>query len=244
MGAKPFTEIEIDRVKRLSRWGWTLGRIAKEMGRSRAGVERILNNPFSQGRVCATCPTPVSNEAKTNYCRACTRARNNKIPELTAKRAEGKRRSLQDPVNYARACQIAAANIRRAMSDPAKRAKFVELGKAKAAIYFADPEIRARVNDPALRKAVGRKISETRMAWCPPEYRQQYHDIMRLRVATAAEAREMIREQIDRDRARAKASLSPFERQERALANGAKLVANDQKPSLANPGVYRAEDAA
>jgi hypothetical protein len=244
MGAKPFTEIEIERAKRLKRCGLTIGGIARELGRSRSGVERVLSEPFSQGRTCAGCPIPISNYAVTDYCRSCARARNNKIPELTAKRAEGKRRAMKDPLKYARACQVAKANIRKAMADPVKRAKFVELGRLKAATHFNTPEGRAWCNRPEVRERAGRSLSETRMAWCPLEYREQYKQLTRLKVCTAGEAREMILEQIERDRVRARSNLSPFERQERALARGAQLVANDQKPSLANPGIYRAGEAA
>jgi hypothetical protein len=244
MGAKAFTVIEIDRAKRLKRWGYNIGQIARELGRSRSGVERILGDLYSKGLTCSDCSTSIADGCASGRCRSCNVIRNNKKPELVAKRMAGKREAMRDPIKYARACQIARNNIRKAMADPVKRAKFVELGKIKAATYFADPSIRAQVNDPALRKAIGRKISETRMAWCPPEYREAYHDLLRLRLCNAAEGRALIEEQIKADRARARSILSPFERQERALRSGAQLIANDQKPSLANPGVYRAEDAA
>jgi hypothetical protein len=102
------------------------------------------------------------------------------------------------------------------------------------------PETEAR-RIAALVEANRRRVY---LPWLPPEhreeYRAQYRSMVSNRKFKAEEARQIILADI-----RAKtAKLSPFERQERALARGARLVANDIKPSLANPGVYRAEDAA
>lgn len=244
MGARRLTQAEIERARRLMGIGLTLGEIAKELGRSRSGLERHLcSDPYSEGRTCSDCSAPITDISNSGRCRSCNVIRNNKKPELVAKRMEGKRRSMSDPIKYARACQIARDNIRKAMSDPVKRAKASELGKVKAALYFNTPEGRAWANRPEVRARAGRSISEARLGWCPPEYREQYHSLMRLKVCNAAEGRAMIEEQIKADRERLR-NLSPFERQERALRNGAQLVANDQKPSLDRPGIYSPEKAA
>lgn len=243
MGARKLTVIEIDRAKRLKSWGWSLGQIAKELGRSRSGLERYLSgDPFSEGRTCGDCAAPITNISKSGRCRACNTIRNNKKPELVAKRMEGKRKAMSDPLKYARICQVARNNIRKAMADPVKRAAAIERGKAKAALHFNTPEGRAWANRPEVRERAGKSLSETRMAWCPPEYRQTYKDLLRARVCTAAEGRQLIAEQIKADKERNK-HLSPFERQQRALENGAAIVANDQKPSLANPGFYEERKA-
>lgn len=60
----------------------------------------------------------------------------------------------------------------------------------------------------------------------PGEYRKEYRSMVSNRGFRADEARRIILAEI----AAQKAKLSPFERQERALANGAKLVANDRAP--------------
>lgn len=72
------------------------------------------------------------------------------------------------------------------------------------------------------------------LPWCPPEYHAEYRRMIMHRRFKAHEAKAIILAQIKADLAK----LSPFERQERALRNGAQLIANDQKPSLANPGFY------
>jgi hypothetical protein len=233
MGARLLSDTELARARELLATGLSLGAVARMMGRSRAGLERHLcHDPYSDGRACSDCSTAITNFAKSGRCRACNTARRNKDPEMTAKRMAGKRRAMSDPIKYARACQIARDNIRRAMADPEKRAKAVERGKVKAALHFNTPEGRAWCNRPEVRARAAKSLSETRMAWCPPEYRAQYFELMRLRLCSAAEGRQFISDQIAKDRARLLLRESPFERQDRALARGAKLVANDRGPSF------------
>jgi hypothetical protein len=101
-----------------------------------------------------------------------------------------------------------------------------------------NPEARARVVAAALRnlpkahtpeaKARQRaampaavvKITETRLRWCPPDKRDEYRLLVRRKRMTAAQARQIIMD-----------SLTPFERQMNALRMGAKIVANDARPS-------------
>ena len=231
MGARLLSDTELAKARELLATGLTIGRIARLMGRSRSGLERHLcRDPYSDGRTCSDCSTAISNISKSGRCRACNTARKNKDPEQTAKRMAGKREAMKDPIKYARACQVARDNIRKAMADPVRRAKAVERGKVKAALHFNTPEGRAWANRPEVRARAGKTLSETRMGWCPPDYRQQYHDLMRLRVCSAEEGRNLILEQIAKDKR--ETNLSPFERQERALARGGKLVANDRGPSF------------
>ncbi len=60
--------------------------------------------------------------------------------------------------------------------------------------------------------------------WLPREYHAEYRRMVSNRGFTATEARQVIEAQIKADNAK----LSPFERQERALAKGAALVANER----------------
>ena len=73
MGANVITTADIDRAKRLRSLGWNLRRIAKELGRSRSGIERVLADPYSDGRFCDDCSAPVSNINLTGLCRSCQR---------------------------------------------------------------------------------------------------------------------------------------------------------------------------
>jgi hypothetical protein len=230
MGGTRFTQAEMNTMFELRASGLNVGEIAKRLGRSRSSIDRYVSrDPFSEGKTCADCAKPISDISASGRCRPCQRALHNRIPEMTAKRAEGRRRTMADPLKYARQCAIAAANVRKAMQNPEIRARFVEAGKRQAALYY--PTLVAKLQDPEFRKAVGRKISATRLAWCPPEYREAYLALARSKAGTAAEVREMIFAQIRADRDRAIAALSPFERQDLALERGAKIVANDPRPS-------------
>ncbi len=226
MGGRSFTEAEQEQLALLLSQGHSIRRIAREMGRGQSTIVKYKGDPFSEGRSCSDCESPISNDGKTGRCRGCNTARNNKRPDLAAKRGAGMREAMKDPLKYDRMCCLARNNIRKAMLNPETRARFVEVGKQRAAIYFNDPEIRAKINDPELRKLVGRKITEFRIGWCPPEYRDLYFEITRKTETPAAEAKKIILDQIKADEAK----LSPFERQDRALARGARLIANDRAP--------------
>jgi hypothetical protein len=76
-------------------------------------------------------------------------------------------------------------------------------------------------------KAAGRKISARHLSWCPEAYREAYRAI-RAKGVPVPDAKRIVLAQHRADEAR----LSPFERQERALARGGKLVANDRGPSF------------
>jgi hypothetical protein len=112
------------------------------------------------------------------------------------------------------------------------RAMASELAKA----YFHTPE--TRVKWLQSRGEVGRKLTERRIGWCPPEYREQYLRLMRNGHKNAAIARREITAIIEQDAARKAeaqqarlAEMTPFERQMEAVRNGARLVEKVQMPS-------------
>lgn len=183
------------------------------------------------GRKCE-CGTPIFDQSKSGRCKPCNVRHMNSDPETRRRRGETVKRKCQsDPLYRARKASVVLANKNAGMSDPAKRANMMASWRRNLAKAFT-PEAIARklANQPE----GNRKLSERRMAWCPPEYRELYHFLVGPKKLRMAEAKELIAEEISRDLAK----LSPFERQDRALANGGTLVANDQKPSLAYPGVY------
>lgn len=233
MGGRSFTAQEKDEIQRLKASGMNPTDIARTIGRSRSAVDRyVTGDMYSDGKTCGDCSARLSNITTSGYCRSCIRARFNKVPEMAAKRAEGRRRSMSDPLKYARACALARSNIRKAMANPETRARFVEDGKRKAAKYY--PALLASVRDPEQRKAAGRRISEARLAWCPPEYRDTYRHLVNSKNCTAAEGRALITAQIAADKERELNALSPFERQMKALENGGKIVANINRPAPGN----------
>jgi hypothetical protein len=189
---------------------------------------------YSKGRVCG-CGARVCNKSKSGQCRACFMDRLNADPNRGAKTSATLKERLKDPAIKARhlaGCRKAALT-KRGNHELRERLRKIMREQVQPVSVATGANVRGRDY-----KKMAEKGKAARWAWCPPEYRETYRDLTAKGVG-AREARRMLAEQIRADLAK----LSPFERQERALANGAQLVANDQKPSLASPGVY-AEDAA
>lgn len=179
---------------------------------------------------CAGCSKPLSLKNKTGHCIACgNRARWND-PEFRQRRLEGIRKKFADPFYY-RAVQLRCRKMgREAALDPVLRERRIAEGKA---------HYRERLFQPAVRERCLERVREANkryLAWCPKERVEEYQ-MLRKRIG-AVKARRQIEDAIREERRRELAALSPFERQLRALENGAPLIANDQRPSLANPGVY------
>ena len=193
---------------------------------------------------CSDCDVAILSGTKTGRCRTCNLQRFNSDPEFLAAKAAGNRKKWEDPAFVAKMRRLLAAVGRRNGTDPAIRAKLSELGKQKVE-YLHSPENRAKA-----KLSIGKGVTEAKMAWCPKEYWEQYFFLTRRKKFRADEARAVIFATIRADREKAQASkrraldtMTPFERQQRALENGARLVANDIKPSLANPGIYEERKA-
>jgi hypothetical protein len=235
---RKFTKIEVERIKRLREMGLSYAAIGKELGRSDRAIQNrmILENGklHKLGRTCGDCPTNIPDANKSGYCRLCATARLNKDPAFQQKRLAGLRASdkLKPGSPTRRSAAIKASATR--MSNPEYVTWLREQVRTVVAPASLTPEAQAKRD----RKAAGKKISDHWMSWCPGEYREAYFSLIRGKGLRRAEAKPIIEAQIKADKERARNSLSPFERQMKALENGAKLVANDQKPSLANPGVY------
>jgi len=99
------------------------------------------------------------------------------------------------------------------------------LCRRHALALAAAPEVRAKavIGFRAWVRANPEKISlhntqasRTRMAWCPPEYREQYHHLTRVKRLTAGEARALLKDMIARDARRYSATgvLPQFQRSE------------------------------
>lgn len=231
MVGKAWAPEETEELRRLVSDGLSHADIGRAVGRSRHAVRNRLlmlsGRLHAAGRICSGCPTTIRDDNISGRCKPCATAFNNRLPETIEKRRTGWRKRLENPQHYADLCLTAKINSRRAMQDPVKRAKAQERARKIYTEYLATPEMRARLNSPELRARRGRKVSEHRMSWCPPEYRALYYEIRRKIAGPASEARAAVFTQIAKDTA----DLSPFERQMRALERGAKLVANDARPS-------------
>lgn len=171
-------------------------------------------------KTCLDCQAPISRQA--TRCKPCAMRRVNACPVVAKARADAIRAKFTDPDRLATARNVIRQNREAAQNNPATRARMVEHGKRQYARYLDTPEMRAAVL--ATRPASGAKRTATVLAWCPPDYRDAYRKLQRK--YRAAVARPMIIERIAADEKARIAAMSPFERQDWALRNGAGLVAN------------------
>ncbi|MGX7895493.1 hypothetical protein [Tsuneonella sp. HG222] len=122
--------------------------------------------------------------------------------------------------HYAKHCMTAehAANIRagqkRRMMDPEQRERLREqaraIGKLPQAVKARrERAIRDRIWEKGLaavtpegRKLAGARSRATKLAWCPPELRDDYMYLIRTKRIKAAEARTMILERHEAEMAR------------------------------------------
>lgn len=169
-------------------------------------------------RTCADCPSPI--DRRSTRCKQCFMAHLGKDPAVRAKKAASLRRYMTDPQNRLVVSKRAVAGAHTRWSDPTYAEKtrrfFVEDVQP---LSLTDPRAREWRRESALLTA------EKRLAWCPVERRDEYRRMVRGGMK-AARARQMIEASIAAEEKARIANLSPFERQERALRNGAGLVAN------------------
>ena len=213
--------------------GRTYVEIGNAIGRQPGAVEQALlrmRGGFHKlGRVCAQCPTPISDTNKCGMCRPCNLTRQNYDKEFKSRRLTALLASPSMKAGTPERRNAALLAARKRMANPEYVTFITEHMRNVVGPLSRLPENMAKRN----MKRAGRKISERHMAWCPVEYRALYHEVKKAGLLKA-EAQQIVFDQIARDNAR----LSPFERQQRALERGGTLVANDRGHSLDNPGNY------
>lgn len=185
---------------------------------------------------CRRCGVPVTAGTKTGLCRPCKNAYVFGDPELRQKRIEAVRAKWQDPEFLAMKQRECAQMGRDNGTDPLRRAKCAERGRATAHRILTK-EVRDKIR--AKQHIITAKLEEHRLGWCPPEYRDEYRYLTATKRLTSAQARKAVTDLMRKDRERELARLTPFERQMRALENGAKLVEVAPRATLDRPGVYR-----
>lgn len=187
---------------------------------------------YSMGKVCG-CGNAVSNNSASGLCRSCFMTRLTKSPGRGKKISDGLKAYHEDPANHAKHTERARrAAVTKRMNPEWRR---------KAAQIMRDVVQPLAVASGANRDrdwaSMSKKGLEARWAWCPEEYREAYL-ALRAKGIRKLEARQLIREQIAKDKQRELSKLSPFERQELALSRGGKVVANDRGPSFGEAADY------
>lgn len=187
-----------------------------------------MDSPRSRslGRTCSGCAVVITNGSVSGLCKPCA-LKAGRSPKNDAKRRAGRAHKLATDPTYREKLR---ANMRRvslaASADPEVTARRRERGHYMYAHYLNTPEVRAKI--AATRPRVSKLLTERSLAWCPHQYRDDYLFLTQKKRIPSKEAKAMILAQAKEEQAR----LSPFERQERALAKGVGLAANDAAPSL------------
>lgn len=181
-------------------------------------------------RTCGDCGKVLSKQNKVGYCQIHASKRLWDRPGMREAHKAGLRRAWADP-RYRAANRRALREIsRKCHQDEAFLQRKRERWWAHYHNVLNTPEVRAR-NAKAVAAAAG-KMTETKMAWCPPEYRDWYRHMNRTKRIPKADCMKIIADQVLADKKKMLAGMSPFERQELALKNGARLVANDTGPQF------------
>lgn len=149
-----------------------------------------MSRPHCLNRADCAAKSPVT------HCRRCSILRVGNDPALEAKRLAGIESLFSDPAYVAAQRERLQAGIAKALRDPAFIERKREQGRRQYRDYLSRPDILARNRSPEVRKAAGRKSSETRMGWCPPELRAEYRRLIRSKLLAAAEARRIIEAEI------------------------------------------------
>lgn len=159
------------------------------LGRCRRCAYEARRRPIP---TCSDCGVPITRSSR-GRCRPCSAEVLNSDKAFHARRIEGIRRKFEDPEHRAKMAAVARRVGQKAAVDPDHRAWLIEHGRRQVKRLWT-PEARARFL--AGRPAAGRKISETRMGWCPPEYRDEYRRLCRSKRLNAADARAIIEQKI------------------------------------------------
>lgn len=163
-----------------------------------------------EGRGCSDCSAPISRGNKTGRCNPCALRHRNADPAFQARRIAAIRKAYREPVKRAAAAKRIYAHHQAARRDPAMREK-LNRNIWVARERLSDPDVLAKME--GRRAQAGRNRTETCLAWCPADRRDEYRYLVRSKRLPAADAK-----------ARILASLTPFERQMQAVRNGAGLV--------------------
>lgn len=143
---------------------------------------------------CKTCGKTLWKGNASGYCRKHI------SPERRAKMVAGINRKIQEDPIY---LEKLKAQARKNAAMPGHIEKMAEAGKRAETWRIA-----LAATTPESYKRAGRSLSERLMAWCPRELRDQYRHLNQSKKIKAAEARQMILDQHEKDMAEFRRKLS------------------------------------
>jgi hypothetical protein len=153
---------------------------------------------------CA-CGKPLSRQNRSGKCRPCVAHFLNTDPEMIAKRVAGNAVYWSRPESKAAAAAHMARIVGSLSEEELERRR--ENGRRLAREVLSRPEVRALASSREVRTRAGAARTNTVLAWCPPELRDDYRALVR-KAVPAKEARAMIEAQIVGTVAHARRSIA------------------------------------
>ncbi|KKW93884.1 hypothetical protein [Sphingobium chungbukense] len=169
---------------------------------------------------------------KTRFCRSCCGRIFGSNPERAKKSSAAMKRLMADPSFKAAHVERTSAALReKAANDPAEAERRRESGRA---LFRTGLGHAAQPPGSEARMRVGRMTTERHLSWCPEHLRGLYRDLTKSKGYLAADARQVIEAEMERERANRGRRLS-FDEQLRRVQNGARLVSKFE-PRAADHG--------
>lgn len=137
-------------------------------------------------------------EAPCKACRKCGKALKRRNKTGFCKAHWQRAVFIADPSQKERMRAIAERNLRTPKATEARRRAAQASGAWRKALAAVTPED---------RRIAGARSRATKLAWCPPELRDDYVFLVKRRGWKAAEAREIILRQHETDMARFRRSI-------------------------------------
>lgn len=140
-------------------------------GQAPAGLDASRCDP---ARKCDGCGTGVSSRNTSGLCRRCSLVKT-RSPEVRARAVATFRQVMSDPVRRAKMGKaVSEARRRRMATDPAFAAQCREAGRR---LGLSGVGLAAKT--PETHKRAGQSVSNRRLSWCPPEYRDEYRRLLK-----------------------------------------------------------------
>lgn len=164
---------------------------------------------------------------KTRLCKACCGRALGRDPARVEKSRQGMKRRMADPAFRALHIKRTSDGLRaRLASDPAEMERRRESGRALARTGLGHAAQGAG-SEP--RRRVAKMQTERYLGWCPVHLRDQYRDLVNKKGVRAADARQIIEDEMEAEDRR----MTPFEKQLQRIRNGEANVIRKFTPSAA-----------
>lgn len=155
--------------------------------------------------LCKTCSGPLGTQNKSGYCKRHISAALAANPAWREKQRNGARMSLHsNPVRLEKLRATAVIIGKLPQSVEARRKHCIERRLWERGQAAQPKGSQARID-------AGKRQSATKLPWCPPHLRDDYHRLVNRHKFKAAEARAMIEEQYALEMARFRRSIGAEE---------------------------------